>query len=98
MQQKLARDRSDYDLRFGEHRDWLEVMDKQFNDRGSEISVISVIISNLVENINMQMEAETSDLLDRRMMQLFAASHNKLEKADVQNASINLAKARNGDA
>jgi hypothetical protein len=46
----------------------------------------------------MQMEAETSDLLDRRMMQLFAASHNKLEKADVQNASINLAKARNGDA
>jgi len=52
----------------------------------------------MIENINMQMEAETADLIDRRMMQLFAVAHNKFEKSDVQNASKNLAAARNGDA
>ena len=55
-------------------------------------------MSSLVENINMQMEAETGDLVDRRMMQLFAVAHNKFDKSDVQNASKNLAAARNGDA
>ena len=31
-------------------------------------------------SVNMQMEAETSDLLDRRMMQLFGVTHSKFEK------------------
>lgn len=53
---------------------------------------------SLVENINMQMEAETADLIDRRMTQLFAVAHDKFDKSDVQNASKNLAAARNGDA
>jgi hypothetical protein len=29
---------------------------------------MAVIVATLIENINMQMESETSDLLDRRMM------------------------------
>ena len=37
----------------------------------------------MVENINMQMEAETADLLDRRMMQLYAVSNKNLTKNDV---------------
>ena len=46
----------------------------------------------------MQMEAETADLLDRRMMQLFGVAHHKLEANDVRNVSTNLLAARNGDA
>ena len=44
------------------------------------------------------MEAETADLLDRRMMQLFGVAHHKLEANDVKNVSANLLQARNGDA
>ena len=46
----------------------------------------------------MAIEADTSDLLDRRMMSLYGVAHQKLEKNDVMNASINLVAARNGDA
>ena len=42
------------------------------------------IVATLVENLNMQMEAETADLIDRRMMQLFAVAHKKFEKSDIQ--------------
>jgi hypothetical protein len=48
------------------------------------------MFSTLVENVNMQMEAETADMIDRRMMQLYAVAHEKLEKGDVQNATANL--------
>ena len=51
-----------------------------------------MLISNLIENINMQMEAETADLLDRRMMQLLAISKNKFEKSDVINGTKELKK------
>ena len=41
----------------------------------------------LIENINMQMEAEIADLLDRRMMSLFGVNQTKVDKIDVQNTS-----------
>jgi len=37
----------------------------------------------LIENLNMQMEAEIADLLDRRMMSLFGVTQNKVDKTDV---------------
>ena len=40
----------------------------------------------------MQMEAETADLLDRRMMQLYAVANKNMTKQDVHNASSNLKK------
>ena len=51
---------------------------------------MSVILSTLIENINMQMEAETADLIDRRMMSLFAVTKKKFEKADVMNTTLDL--------
>jgi hypothetical protein len=48
---------------------------------------LAVVESTLIENVNMQMEAETADMIDRRMMQLFAVAHKKLDKSTVQNAS-----------
>jgi len=41
------------------------------------------MLSTIIENVNMQMEAETSDLIDRRMMQLFAVAHPTPTKNDV---------------
>jgi hypothetical protein len=38
------------------------------------------------------MEAETADLLDRRMMQLYAVANKNMTKQDVHNASSNLKK------
>ena len=34
----------------------------------SYFTALAGITSTLIENVNMQMEAETADLLDRRMM------------------------------
>jgi hypothetical protein len=50
-------------------------------------STTATLISSIIENINMQMEAETADLLDRRMMQLLAVSKKKLDKSDVTNGT-----------
>jgi hypothetical protein len=37
----------------------------------------------LIENINMQMEAEMADLIDRRMMSLFGVQPTKVDKIAV---------------
>jgi hypothetical protein len=58
-------------------------LEKELEQFQDYTSTLSVILSTLIENVNMQMEAETADLIDRRMMSLFAVSHKKLEKADV---------------
>ena len=48
----------------------------------------------LIENINMQMEGEIADLLDRRMMSLFGVSAKPPTKLDVQNTSLKLQAAQ----
>ena len=50
----------------------------------------------LIENINMQMEAEIADLLDRRMMSLFGVNPTKVDKIDVQNTSKKLKDVKAG--
>ena len=41
------------------------------------------------------MEAEIADLLDRRMMSLFAVAKKTLDKCDVQNMSETMRNAKN---
>jgi hypothetical protein len=41
------------------------------NDHGTNFESIGTVTTMLIENINMQMEAEISDLLDRKMMSLY---------------------------
>jgi hypothetical protein len=62
------------------------------------LETLSEIVTSMTEGMNMNIEGETADLLDRRMMQLYGVAHQKLEKTDVVNASANLVAARNGDA
>ena len=56
---------------------------------------IAIVNSMLIENINMQMECEMADMLDRRMMSLFGVNKNPVNKLEVQNTSRNLQKAQN---
>lgn len=51
---------------------------------------LAIVNSMLIENINMQTEAEIADLLDRRMMSLFGVNQQKVDKIDVQNTTKKL--------
>jgi hypothetical protein len=57
---------------------------------------MATILSSLVENVNMQMEAETADLLDRRMMQLYGVAFEKPDKNDLLNIDKHLSNAKEG--
>ena len=53
---------------------------------------IAIVNSMLIENVNMQMESEIADLLDRRMMSLFGVNETKANKLNVQNTTRKLQK------
>ena len=55
---------------------------------------IAIVNSMLIENVNMQMEAEIADLLDRRMMSLFGVNQKTVNKVEVQNTTRRLQKAQ----
>jgi len=64
--------------------------EETLKQHGTYFNSLAIIQATLIENVNMQMEAETADLLDRRMMQLFGVVHNKLGKGDIKSANYNL--------
>ena len=53
--------------------------DDNFNVLGQAISIIT-------ENLNMQLESEASDLLDRKLMSLYGLSDGKPSKMDLSGA------------
>lgn len=90
MNKKLSRDRSDNDKRANQHLEVMNRISGTLSVHSGYMHTLAVVESTLIENVNMQMEAETADMIDRRMMQLFAVAHKKLDKSTVQNASENL--------
>lgn len=66
------------------------------NDHGTNFESIGTVTTMLIENINMQMEAEISDLLDRKMMSLYGVQHDKLDKVDVTNTTKLAKDVKNG--
>jgi hypothetical protein len=79
----MARDRADNELKFCNTKETMAEHTKHLAKIDTHLATVAIIIGNIVENVNMQMEAETSDLIDRRMMQLFAVAHPTPTKADV---------------
>ena len=71
--------------------------DLQLSVHTDYFNSMAAMMALCIENINMQMESETSDLLDRRMMQLFAVSKKQFDKGDVQNVSKLLSGSKNLD-
>jgi hypothetical protein len=83
IQKKMARDRADNELKFSTSKETMADHTKHLSVIDVHLNTLAVMTSTMVENVNMQMEAETSDLIDRRMMQLFAVAHPQPTKADV---------------
>ena len=82
-----SRDKSDNENQHKEAIEKLKTHTSTLFTHSDYLQSLAVITSHLIENLNMQMEAETADLLDRRMMQLFGVAHKNLDKKDCMNAS-----------
>jgi len=68
MNKKLSRDRSDNDKRANSHLEVMNKISQQLKVHSGYMHTLAVVSSTLIENVNMQMEAETADMIDRRMM------------------------------
>lgn len=71
FQRQRARDKSDYDIKFQAQVDNIKEHDEKLREHALNFEALAIVNSMLIENINMQMEGEVADLLDRRMMSLF---------------------------
>ena len=90
FQRQRARDKSDYDLKFNAQVNDLKSHGLKLEEYAVNFEAIAIVNSMLIENINMQMESEMADLLDRRMMSLFGVNSKPVNKLDVQNTSNRL--------
>ena len=71
FQRQRARDKADYDLMFKGQVDELKYHSEKLADFQTNFEALAIVNSMMIENINMQMESEIADLLDRRMMSLY---------------------------
>jgi hypothetical protein len=96
VQKQRARDRSDAERTVKKLESITHEHTDTLNVHANYLRTLADINAMMIENINMQMEAETADLLDRRMMQLYAVANKNMTKQDVHNASSNLKKTTFG--
>lgn len=90
FQRQRARDKSDFDQHIHKQVETIKSHGEQLGRFGVNFEAIAIVNSMLIENINMQMEGEIADLLDRRMMSLFGVQSKAITKLDVQNTSLKL--------
>ena len=74
FQRQRARDKSDQDIKFAAQVEDIKNHSAKLEEFAVNFEAIAIVNSMLIENINMQMEGEIADLLDRRMMSLFGVS------------------------
>jgi len=94
FQRQRARDKSDIDMKFYKQVDEIKSHTEKLSEHAVNFEALAIVNSMLIENINMQMEAEIADLLDRRMMSLFGVDTQKVDKIDVQNTSRKLKESK----
>ena len=87
FQRQRARDKSDVDMKFAELLQSSAGHGKKLEEHGVNFEAIAIVNSMLIENLNMQLEGESADLIDRRMMSLFGMQGGDPTKLDVQNTS-----------
>jgi hypothetical protein len=68
---KVARAKSDTDLKLAKQQAEISQQDQRLEAQGVSFSEMAGVIAMLIENVNMQLEAETTDLVDRRQISLF---------------------------
>ena len=87
IQRQRARDKADHDRQNEAHIENIKAHAAKLEEHAVNFEAVAIVTSMLIENINMQLESEVADLLDRRMMSLFGVAPQKIGKADVQNTS-----------
>lgn len=90
FQRQRARDKSDYDRVFRTQVDNIKAHDLKLEEFAVNFEALAIVNSMLIENLNMQMESEIADMLDRRMMSLFGVNSKPANKLDVQNTTNKL--------
>lgn len=84
LRKTIVRNKSDFDMKYIETCEQQKVTRDALNRFQEYFNSLAGISAYLVENVNMQMEAELADLLDRRMMQLFAVTDSNTKLGDVK--------------
>jgi hypothetical protein len=82
MQKNRARDKTDQGLQY---KNFYQALDASRSDvvrHQGYLETVAQTISLLMENINMQMEAEYSDLVDRKLISLYGIKPGKPTKMD----------------
>ena len=77
-----ARDKSDMDVRQKQIDKNIEVNAKDIQTQQQYFSTFAQSISLLTENLNMQMEAEYADLMDRKLISLYGMKGGQASKMD----------------
>jgi hypothetical protein len=99
FQRQRARDKADFDIQIKAQVDEIASHSAKLDEHAVNFEAIAIVNSMLIENINMQLEGEISDLMDRRMMALFGIStDSKIDKIDVQNTTKKLKKLQQSPA
>ena len=70
-------------MRFDKVNTELKKHEDAICEHGLHFETMATVSSMLIENMNMQMEAEMADLIDRRAMSLFGIQHQTIDKLDV---------------
>lgn len=83
-------------MTFERHGTDLKNHQMQLTDHGMHFETMASVITMLIENINMQMESEVCDLVDRKMIGLYGAAQSKLDKIEVTGSSKLLQDSKNG--
>ena len=83
MKKLRARDKSDADVKFKFQGEKLHTNSQDMLKYHDYFNCMAQAISILTENVNMQMEADNSDLLDRKLMALYGVTDNKPTKMDI---------------
>lgn len=86
MQRMRARDKSDNDQRHQKSEEELAKHWEMLTDHATNFESMATVTTMLIENVNMQMEAELSDLVDRQMISLFAGKAPPGAKIETQEA------------
>lgn len=94
FQRQRARDKSDYDTAFKKQVDDINYHGEKLAEFQVNFEALAIVNSMIIENINMQMESEMADLLDRRMMSLYGVESKPATKLNVQNTSKKLQAAQ----
>ena len=85
FQKQRARDKADLDITLKTQADQVKYHAEKLEGFAVNFEALAIVNSMMIENINMQMESEIADMLDRRMMSLYGINmQNQPNKIDAQ--------------